>query len=68
MFHRNKFRAKLYEAGVSSLELASVLGVNESTLYRKMSGASDFTRNEIQLIRFALKLTDDDIMDIFFAE
>ena len=48
--------------------LATTLGVNEATIYRKMSGNSDFLRNEIQLIKHKLSLTDDDVVSIFFAE
>lgn len=68
MFCRNKFRAKLCEAGLTPRDLASLLGINEATLYRKMSGSSDFLRSEIQIIQYRLNLTNDDIMDIFFAK
>ncbi len=68
MFNRNKFRAKMLEAGVTVESLATTLGVNEATIYRKMSGNSDFLRNEIQLIKHKLSLTDDDVVSIFFAE
>lgn len=68
MFNRNKLRAKMLEAGVTVDSLATTLGVNEATVYRKMSGNSDFLRNEIQLIKHKLCLTDDDVVSIFFAE
>lgn len=48
-------------------DVAKALGINVSTLYRKMSGESDFTRNEIQIIRDALYLSITDVEKIFFA-
>ena len=47
--------------------VASFLGVNLATLYRKMSGQSDFTRNEIQLFKCEMHLSTDDVEKIFFA-
>lgn len=67
MFRLNLFKAKLVEKGVSTRDMASIIGCNEATLYRKMNGVSDFTRNEIQLIKQALSLTSADVEDIFFA-
>ena len=32
-----------------------------------MSGISDFTRNEIQLIKAALNLSNEEVENIFFA-
>ena len=68
MFMANRFKAKLAELNKSMSEIATVIGVNQATLYRKINGTSDFTRNEIQLIRHALSLTVDEVDNIFFAE
>lgn len=67
MFKANLFKAALVEHGKTAREAAEAIGVNEATLYRKMNGTSDFTRNEIQLIRQFLHLTTDDVERIFFA-
>lgn len=67
MFKANLFKAKLAEKGVTLREIAYAMGCNEATLYRKMQGQSDFTRNEIQLIKHTLELTTDEIETIFFA-
>ena len=67
MFKVNLFKAKLAEKGVTLRKIASVMGCNEATLYRKMYGQSDFTRNEIQLIRKKLELTNEEVEHIFFA-
>jgi len=67
MFDKNKFKGAVVARGKTVEGMADVMGVNAATLYRKINGASDFTRQEIQAVRFALSLTDDDVMDIFFA-
>lgn len=68
MFRKNMFRAKLAEAGITLKEAAAIIGVSETTLYRKENGQSDFTRNEIQLLKQALKLSPKDVEAIFFAK
>lgn len=67
MFDRKKFRAKIIENGLTFRDVSAILGIKETTLYRKMSGKSDFTRNEIQLFREKLKLTAEETDSIFFA-
>ena len=67
MFQLNLFNAKLAACKVSKGEIAATIGCNESTLYRKLNGKSDFTRNEIQMIRQKLKLSAEEIENIFFA-
>lgn len=68
MFDRNKLRAKIVEKGFTMEKLAKILGIDSATLYRKMSMKSDFTRNEIVMIKDALEMTVDEINSIFFAE
>jgi len=48
-------------------DLARAIGVNLSTFYRKLSGESDFSRNEIQIIRDQLHLSSEDVDKIFFT-
>lgn len=40
--------------------------VNNATLYRKMTGKSEFYRNELQVIRDVLCLNDEKFLLIFF--
>lgn len=67
MFNDNLFRAKCIEHGLRVADAARIMGINPVTLYRKMNGASDFTRNEIQLFRAALHLTPKETDAIFFS-
>lgn len=68
MFDRNKFRGRVVAEGYTLAEIAAEIGMNPATLYRKMSGESDFTREEIQKLRALLHLTADETDVIFFAD
>lgn len=68
MFRLNLFKSKLALNNKTIKEVAGAVGINEATLYRKINGTSDFTRNEIQLIRQFLNLSSEDVEEIFFAE
>ena len=66
MFNERKFKAQLVLMGISGKELAEMLGMDESTLYRKIRAGGAFTREEINKLIIILKFEDP--MDIFFAE
>ncbi len=68
MFSKNLFKAAIIRTGLSSKELAQKIGISERTLYRKMSGDSDFTRIEIIEIRNLLNLSSAELEEIFFAQ
>lgn len=59
---------KAKQAGLSVANVASALGVDESTYYRKRSGKTDFTRNELRLLKNLLRLSSDEMDAIFFAD
>lgn len=65
MFDEEKFRQTIKEKGVTLQEIADMLDINLVTLYRKMSGESDFYRNEIETIKNNLNI--DNALEIFFA-
>ena len=48
MFKKNEFRAMLARKEISVGEIAKALGIDPATLSRKVSGQSDFYRNEIE--------------------
>lgn len=68
MFYANRLLAKMTEKGISKNDLASAIGVDGATLYRKLNGDSDFKRTEIEIIRNRLALTINEAEAIFFAE
>jgi transposase-like protein len=65
MFSEKRFRAQMIIAGVSHAELAKKLGINPSTLYRKIKNNGDFSRSEISKMVDILQI--DNPKDIFFA-
>lgn len=66
MFNKLKFKAAVIESGKTIGDVAKYLNINESTLYRKINGTSEFSRDEIQNICVFLRL--DSPLDIFFAK
>lgn len=60
-----ELKAECTRHGVTLEELASRIGVNNATLYRKMTGKSEFYRNELQVIRDVLCLNDEKFLLIF---
>jgi len=65
LFDKNKFKAQMVLVGINSKELAKKLGINESTLYRKVNANGNFTREEIAMIVEILGI--DNPQEIFFA-
>lgn len=68
MFSKNLFRSAVVANGKTLKDVACALGINDATLSRKIHGKSDFTRNEIQIIRGFLNLTSEAVEAIFFGE
>ena len=66
MFNKNEFRAQLARMGMSAKTLAEKLGIDESTLYRKINNQGSFTRQEINDMIAILNITNPKI--IFFAD
>ena len=67
MFDRNLFNYYIARANQTKGAVAAHLGINEATLYRKSTGASEFTRDEIQKLKEFLNLTDSEAMKVFFG-
>lgn len=67
MFNKDEFCGKVRGKGFTLEKIAEYLGINPATLTRKLNGISDFTRNEIEMLRNKLSLSNEDIMLIFFA-
>ncbi len=65
MFDQKKFKALLVMKGKTMQDIASLLNINQATLYRKINGSSDFFRKEIQAICEYLEIENPN--DIFFA-
>ncbi len=65
MFNKKLFKSKLALKGVTMKMLADVLGIDESTLYRKVNNDGSFTRQEMNKIIDFLEM--DEPMEVFFC-
>lgn len=66
MFDERKFRAQIVLKGLTVKDLATQLGVNESTLHRKIRQDGNFSRDEINKLISILEIENP--ADIFFAD
>lgn len=66
----NKLRARFVENGLSTEDVARQMGIDRSTLYRKMrgrDGRTTLTISDAQKLAQILGLSPQDINDIFFG-
>lgn len=54
--------------GKSQKDMAEQCGITTGTFSKKINGKREFTQGEISAIAQTLKLTREQICDIFFAE
>lgn len=66
MFDKKRLEAELVLQNISKAEFAKALGIDTSTLYKKMNGKSDWTLTEIR--KTGEILGKDKMNPIFFAE
>lgn len=64
----NKIHGKLKELGLTVEDAAKTMGIDRSTLYRKLgnSGAG-LTVRDAQMLVDILQLTEQEALEIFFA-
>ena len=68
MVNIRELKAKLVEKDISIIQLANILGIDRSTVYRKLNKSGEnFTVKDVAKIAKALSLTYDDINIIFFT-
>lgn len=67
MFMRNRFEAALKLRGKTLSDVAEFLQLNRSTVYKKINQKSDFSREEVQILKENLNLSTDEMMEIFYA-
>lgn len=69
MVNINKLKGKIVESGLTIEEMADKLMVDRSTLYRKFEkNGEKITVYQAQQIARILKLTNQEAMEIFFAQ
>jgi len=66
MFNETEFKVQVIRAHKTNKEIAEFLGIDESTLWRKLQNNGSFTREEIS--KLILLLDIEDPKAIFFAD
>ena len=62
-----KLKGKIVERGINVETLAVMIGIDRSSLYRKLNNAEKITIGEASKMKEALEMTDDEAYDIFLA-
>lgn len=63
----NKLRAELVKRGMNPEALADLIGIDRSSMYRKLNNFEKITIGEAQKIKEVLGLTDAEAIDIFLT-
>ena len=63
----NKLKAKIIEKGLNVEGLADKIGMERSTLYRKLNNFEKITIGEAVKMKDALEMTDAEANDIFLT-
>lgn len=64
----NDLNAEIARCGLTIPKLAESIGMDKKTLYSRMKGETSFKQPEIAKISQILHLTQDKILNIFFAD
>ena len=63
-----KLKAEMLTRGITPHNLADMIGINYSTVLRKLSGESHFTVEEVLRVKQGLRLTKAKAAEIFFHD
>jgi len=64
----NDLRAEIARNGLTIPKLALLIGMDKKTLYSRINGETAFRQTEIVKVSQVLKLSEETIMQIFFAD
>ena len=65
MMNINKLKGKIVENEMNVESLALIIGIDRSSLYRKLNNSEKLTIGEAVRIKDALKMTDSEACEIF---
>ena len=63
----NKLKGKIREKGLTYKILAQKIGIGLTSLNYKINGKNLFNQEEMKKLKEALRLTDNETIDIFFS-
>lgn len=62
---KNRIKARAVELGITVPQLATSLGINRSTMYRKLKDPGRFTVSELKKLVSVLRWSGREVCDIF---
>lgn len=69
MVNLNKLKGKIVECGLNISDLATAIGIDKATLYRKFNtNGQSITIKEADMIAKKLNLSYDEVNAIFFSQ
>lgn len=63
----NRLKGKIVEKGMNVEQLAEMVDIDRSSMYRKLNKFEKITIGEANKIKVALELTDEEAADIFLS-
>lgn len=63
----NILREKIDTCGYKLVYVAKQLGISYQALLKKINNETEFKTSEVMALKELLHLTDDEVMEIFFA-
>lgn len=60
-----KLKAKIIEHNLTQVNVAQILGISTASLNAKINNRSEFKASEIRILTASLKLTSDEMQQIF---
>lgn len=63
----NKLKAKIVENGINVEAVADYIGVDRSSLYRKLNNFEKITIGEATKLKECLGISDEEAIDIFLS-
>lgn len=63
----NKLKGKIVERGMTVEALASTIGINRASLYRKLNNCEKITIGEAVKMKDALEMNNDEAYEIFLS-
>ena len=65
--NKNKLKGKIREKGLTYKILAQKIGIGLTSMNYKINGKNLFNQEEMKKLKEALRLTDNETIDIFFS-
>ena len=63
----NKLKAKIVENGINVEAIADFIGIDRSSMYRKLNNFDKITIGEATKLKECLHMTDEEASDIFLS-